>query len=666
MQAFVKLWAIGLLSLWFVLGCTADEEPKRGQLMVVLQTDMGIPKDVNAVTVQVFVRGQLQHDRKYTIAPDGEVKLPATIAVVAGEEPNPPVEVRVLGIRGQEVRVFSKSVTTIPRSRIATLHVPIQWLCDGQVLDLGEGTYDTSCEPDGEYETSCRAGSCERVDVNSEELPDYVPSQVFGGGAAPGDELGVCFSVENCLGNGFEVDPNLEDCTVELEIEEGQELNFGLTMTQASGDGICQDGGSCYIPLDQDDLFGWSETSSESSGDGERVVVAKLPTAVCEKLDAGEIESVVVSAACQTKTSQYPTCGPWSAVEEPSAFEPITSSPATAGAGGTGPESEGRGGAGGAPSGVSGSGGSADVVLEVEAQDGEDVLPVGGTIQLVVNGAGDAAGDVTWSSEDETIATVDQTGVVQGVTPGTTRIVATLADETAAFEVAVERGAPQSIELAADASSVAVGNLLELQATAVYADGEEVVSSGIVWQSSNPEVADVSSSGQVIGIEPGQVEIVAVFDGVESAPLVIEVLPPSLLRIQITEASGAGTADGTTQLVATGFYSNGTSRDVTSEVVWSSEDAAIVSVDETGLATSHAVGTVDVMAELGEVTGTVPFEVVQQGLAAAGGAGGTGGTDSMGIAGGGVSGSSDVPVSEAGGVGGAGGTSGGLGTGGSP
>src|SRR6188508_898814 len=51
------LWSAGLLAL---SNCSGDEEPRRGQLMLALQTDMSIPKDVNRIRLQVFVGDSLQ------------------------------------------------------------------------------------------------------------------------------------------------------------------------------------------------------------------------------------------------------------------------------------------------------------------------------------------------------------------------------------------------------------------------------------------------------------------------------------------------------------------------------------------------------------------------------------------------------------------------------
>ena len=66
-------------------------------------------------------------------------------------------------------------------------------------------------------------------------------------------------------------------------------------------------------------------------------------------------------------------------------------------------------------------------------------------LRAVVNPEGVMDDSVTWSSENSKIATVDQKGVVTGVTPGTTRVIATTKakntagePETAVCQVTVE------------------------------------------------------------------------------------------------------------------------------------------------------------------------------------------------------------------------------------
>jgi len=65
-------------------GCSGDQAPARGELMVALITDMSVPKDVTHVRVKVKRGDEVRHEQDFFIAPDGELHLPGTIAVVEG------------------------------------------------------------------------------------------------------------------------------------------------------------------------------------------------------------------------------------------------------------------------------------------------------------------------------------------------------------------------------------------------------------------------------------------------------------------------------------------------------------------------------------------------------------------------------------------------------
>jgi probable HAF family extracellular repeat protein len=336
----VGTWLTAALSL-ALLACSADAEKARGQLMLALQTDMQLPKDVSSVRILVLVNGAPRFDRTYPVGPEG-AKIPATLAIVAGDDPSTPVEIKVLAFRDSEVRTLNRTITTIPESRIALLRVPIEWLCEGFVQDTSDDDeYASSCEPDGETERACSAGECRDVVVDSKQLPSFKPAHVFGGGTADGG--GRCFPVQRCFDDGFAVTPNAA-CRVELETDADAPLNFALI--PASGDGACSDEtDNCYVPLDRSTL-GWEELDSPAAG---RRVFA-LPPAVCARLDDGSVLRVRGTTACDTKTLATPPCGPGSSVDEP--LEPGEEFPVTP----VGEGGEGGGGAGGAPP-VGGEGG---------------------------------------------------------------------------------------------------------------------------------------------------------------------------------------------------------------------------------------------------------------------------------------------------------------------
>lgn len=303
---------------------------------------MAIPEEVDELRIVVLKNGAVQFDKDYPIGPGGRAKLPATLAV-AHENPGNEVDVRIIASLDGEARTLSRLITTVPKERVALLYMPLQWLCLGEVQEV-EGqkdTYESTCSKKDGGERACFAGSCDFVSVESAELPDFDWEEVYGGGETA--EEGTCFDTLGCFDAGRDVAPD-DDCLIRVDSDEVDDVSIGLRLPQDGG-GICSDDGKrCYVPIDRDDKYGW-RIDDESKD----TTVIQVPRAVCERIGAGDVQSVRVTTACQQKTLKRPTCGPWSSVEE--------MSDVAEGAGG-GAGSDGGGSGGGGGGGTGGSGGS--------------------------------------------------------------------------------------------------------------------------------------------------------------------------------------------------------------------------------------------------------------------------------------------------------------------
>ncbi len=328
LRSYLRYAPLALLTALPFVGCAAED--KKAGLVVALQTDMSIPKDVDAVEIEISAYGNVLHKNTYDVG-EGGLNIPATLTILPGEDKNPPVTIRVISYQNREARTLRKVITTVPDDREALLRMPIQWLCDGQVEEKAEDSYASSCS-EGE---SCVAGTCATDTVDVATLPSYSDTALFGGKA---DGSGACFDTVPCMAAEMQwLDPALfdaETCTISLsslnsaagagdsapqslrgpgirtleETETEEHINFALSFPPGS-DGICgedeNEAYGCFIPLDQDAETGWSI-------DGDKV---KLPAAVCERISQLDAKvSLVTSPACPTKTADTPTCGAWSSV----------------------------------------------------------------------------------------------------------------------------------------------------------------------------------------------------------------------------------------------------------------------------------------------------------------------------------------------------------------
>lgn len=116
---------------------------------------------------------------------------------------------------------------------------------------------------------------------------------------------------------------------------------------------------------------------------------------------------------------------------------------------------------------------------------------------------------LTWTSNYPNFATVNSTGQVTGVSAGMVTITATAIDGSnvyGSFQMSVYEVPVNDIQLTPGNSQVLVGNYLYITATVLPTNASN---KSVVWSSSNPLIASVDSSGKVIAISEGGVEITA-------------------------------------------------------------------------------------------------------------------------------------------------------------
>ncbi len=283
--------ALGLLAA-AALAAGCGDDVKAG-LVVSISSDMAVPKDLDAVGVEVRRGGKVESFRLHPLDA-GRRTLPIVLSVAPGRD-DAPVELRIGAWKDRALRVVREAATVVPRNRRAHLAIQINWLCDGQVAP--GATQDdaarvrSSCG-DG---LTCLQGECRSRDVDPLTLPTWDPAQ-----APTPDEArrrGDCLDVSTCLGRGgMNVTPDSAACTIRRPAA-AVGLNVAMTLPPGSA-GVC-DGRSCFIPIDGFRLDGgWQEQ-------GDRVI---LPPAVCRHLADGRITGLVVSASCPTKTVSVPVC----------------------------------------------------------------------------------------------------------------------------------------------------------------------------------------------------------------------------------------------------------------------------------------------------------------------------------------------------------------------
>ena len=220
----------------------------------------------------------------------------------------------------------------------------------------------------------------------------------------------------------------------------------------------------------------------------------------------------------------------------------------------------------------------------------------------------------TWSSSDEFVATVTQTGLATGVGAGEATISATADSVTGMVTLTVTEPPKvvDRVEVSPSSPSIDEGDTQQFTAVAYTADDEEIESVGFTWESSDTSVATIDSNGLATGVRAGssptQVTITALVDGKEdSATLTVE---PVISSITVRPSSATINEGSIRRFRATAY----TSYNVTISNVsfsWSSSNPSVATVSSSGLARGVSVGTATIRARAGGRTGSGTLRVTE-------------------------------------------------------
>jgi uncharacterized protein YjdB len=122
---------------------------------------------------------------------------------------------------------------------------------------------------------------------------------------------------------------------------------------------------------------------------------------------------------------------------------------------------------------------------------------------------------IGWTSSDQAIATVSQSGVVTGVAPGIATITATSEGQSGSASVTVVAGSQSVARIVISPSDPTIDRNELVQLTATLYDASDNVLTGrvVTWSSSDPSKATVDSTGLVQGVRKGTVTITATSEG---------------------------------------------------------------------------------------------------------------------------------------------------------
>ena len=255
--------------------------------------------------------------------------------------------------------------------------------------------------------------------------------------------------------------------------------------------------------------------------------------------------------------------------------------------------------------------------IEISPQDPS--LPNGTSQRFIATGyysdgsSLDLSSEVFWTVSNEAVFAIDATGLGTGLALGQSEIRATLGVVRGVTDVTVTDAVLERLTLVPE-TTIPVGLSQQLSLFGHYSDGtSRDLTDFAVYSSEDESVATVSTlnpRGLVTGRSEGTTSILAQFQNITEqievrvTPAVLETLTISPIDQQIPEGLGL-------DFTAQGFFSDGTIRDLTSQVSWTSDPPLVAQVDGSGRAVGLSPGTSRIEASLGAVSDSTQLEVVE-------------------------------------------------------
>ena len=215
---------------------------------------------------------------------------------------------------------------------------------------------------------------------------------------------------------------------------------------------------------------------------------------------------------------------------------------------------------------------------------------------------------VEWTSSDESVATVDATGMVVAVSAGEADITASVTDSemSAVCKVTVKVAAkditvPDNLDV-----KLNDGNETTVEATVSPADATDVK---VSYASTDEAVATVDKDGRVQVLQPGECDIVTTLTQEDKKVVEKKTHIKAYYEVEgitLDKTEGILTAGNTVALNATVLP-----EEIADEttVTWTSSDEKVATVDENGKVTAIAAGEATITANAGEKSATYKLTV---------------------------------------------------------
>jgi trimeric autotransporter adhesin len=237
------------------------------------------------------------------------------------------------------------------------------------------------------------------------------------------------------------------------------------------------------------------------------------------------------------------------------------------------------------------------------------------------NSIHDLTAAVSWGSSDSTVAAVSNTsgsaGLASALAPGSTTVTATLNGVSGSTMLTVSAATLVSIGITPTNPSLAKGLNIQFTAMGTYTDNStQNLTATAVWSSSDASIASVSNApnfeGYATALNTGTVTITATMGTIPGSTS-LTVTSATLVSIAVTPVNPSIANGLSTQLTATGTYTDNSTQNLTTAVAWTSSAPAVASVGNAsgsqGIAMAMTPGSTTIAAAIGAISGSTVLSV---------------------------------------------------------
>ncbi len=265
---------------------------------------------------------------------------------------------------------------------------------------------------------------------------------------------------------------------------------------------------------------------------------------------------------------------------------------------------------------------TAATLVSIAVTPANPMLPAGTTQQFTAIGtftdgtSQNLTTSAIWASSDPTVVTIGNSagmiGLATAVAQGGVTITATSGTVVGSSGITVTPATIVAIAVTPSSASIADGATQQFDAMGTFSDGStQDVTGTVYWSTSDGTVATISDSagtaGLATGVANGSVTVTAASGSVNgTASLTVAA---SLVSISIAPQNAMIALGTGQQFTATGNYSDGSTQNLTSSASWASDTPSVASISNSGLASAVSMGSANISASLGGISGSTPLTV---------------------------------------------------------